>query len=135
MFLTEGEIANGLQESDKTEIKINKLGQQSINSDGQHFHQYQQKPTMAYHLKSLSTKRITTHDVENPGPSLGQAPKVTGLNRLMAYQHDKNLHRFASIQKDHIYIMSLAAITKMNDNIIYMYLYNGGGGYRLNDEN
>ena len=77
---------------------INKT-KESLNSDGQQFHQYQQnkrnfkqwwstippistKQTTTSHLKSMNIKK-RTYDFGNPGPDLGQAEKS---GRLMGYQ-------------------------------------------------
>jgi hypothetical protein len=44
---------------------------ESLNSDGQQFHQYQQKEEFTSHLKSLNIK--------NPGPGLGKAQHCGGI--------------------------------------------------------
>ena len=50
--------------------EVDYLGKESLNNDGHQFHQYQQNKQ---HLSSwLNTKKITTYDVRNPGPGLGQ---------------------------------------------------------------
>jgi hypothetical protein len=37
-------------------------------------------------LNLLNTKKTTTYDVGNPGPDLGQAQRVAGLNLLRGFQ-------------------------------------------------
>jgi hypothetical protein len=57
--------------------------------NGHQFHQYQQMYNrLSSQLNSLNTKRTTTYDVGNPGPtpSLTQATEGGGLNRLMGSQ-------------------------------------------------
>ena len=45
----------------------------NVNSDGQQFHQYQQNERSPLNrLNSLNAKKLTTYDVRNPGPVLGQ---------------------------------------------------------------
>jgi hypothetical protein len=38
---------------------------------------------MVNNSNNINTKKTVTDDVVNPGPGLGQAQKVVGLNRLM----------------------------------------------------
>ena len=61
---------------------------ESLDSDGQQFHQYQQNKVTS-HLKSLNTKR-PWHDIGNPDPDFGQAQKcgrgkpVIGIPTLLS---------------------------------------------------
>ena len=58
------------------------LWKESLNSDGQQFHQYQQSEEfedikgairITSHLKAFNTNNTTTYDVGNPGPDLRQS--------------------------------------------------------------
>jgi hypothetical protein len=59
---------------------INKT-KDSLNSNGQQCHQYQQKEQLL--LRSLKIKKTTTYDVRNPGPGLRQAQQCSGLYSLI----------------------------------------------------
>ena len=52
------------------------LHKESLNSDDQQCHKYQQieQSTTSY-LKPMNTKKTMTYGTENPGPGLGQAQK------------------------------------------------------------
>ena len=66
-----------------------KIWKESLNSDGQQFHQYQH-----HHSSQTSEyKRTTTHDVGNLCPGLGQAQKCHGGGVIPA---KVNIHPFCS---------------------------------------
>ena len=58
----------------------------SLNTDGQQFHQYQQTE------QSLNTSKrgTTTYDVGNPNPALGEAQKYDGVRyfNVLMYFYD-----------------------------------------------
>ena len=72
--------------------------QRQIYSDGQQFHQYQQNEQSLLTWNHWTWKKTTTYDVRNPGPGLGQAQNVAGLNRLMVsptnYQIDTTCENY-----------------------------------------
>ena len=55
---------------------------ENLNSDGQQFHQYQQKEQYTSHLYSLNTKKTRLYGMGNLGPGLGQAQKC-GMIKLV----------------------------------------------------
>ena len=50
-----------------------------INSDGQQFHQYQQNEQSPLTFSPNTKTNISTCDVGNPGPALGQAQICGGV--------------------------------------------------------
>ena len=52
---------------------------ESLNSDGQQFHQYQQREQSPLTFTHWSQKKTTTYDAGNPYPDLGQAHKCGGV--------------------------------------------------------
>ena len=56
---------------------INKT-KESLNSDGQQFHQYQQNEQSPLTFIKCKQKRTKIHDFENPGPGWGQAQNYVG---------------------------------------------------------
>ena len=59
------------------------LWKESLNSNGQQFHQYQQKEQSSL-TSTNSAQKIRPYDVENPAPGLGQACKCGRVNRIMS---------------------------------------------------
>ena len=59
----------------KVTIQSKILLKESLNSDGQQFHQYQQSPFMFTHRTYAKT---TTYDVRNPCPVLGHTQRYDG---------------------------------------------------------
>ena len=60
------------------------LWKESLNSDGQQLHQYQQNQQSPLTWTLWTQKKnTTTYEVGNPGPGFGQAHQCGGLNRLM----------------------------------------------------
>jgi hypothetical protein len=55
------------------------LWKESLNSDGQQFHQYHQKEQHPLALTLWTQKSTTTYDVRNPGPVLEQVHKYGGV--------------------------------------------------------
>jgi hypothetical protein len=55
------------------------LRNDSLNSDGHQFHQYQQSKQLPLTANESNTEKITTYSVGNPGPSLVQANKCGGV--------------------------------------------------------
>jgi hypothetical protein len=51
---------------------------ESLNSDGQQFHQYQQSQQSFIILSYYTLQRTTTYDAGNQGDGLGQARKYGG---------------------------------------------------------
>jgi hypothetical protein len=49
---------------------------ESLNNDGQQFHQYQQDKQSPLIITHLTQKEITTYDVGNLCPGLGQSQKM-----------------------------------------------------------
>ena len=49
---------------------------ESLNNDGQQFHQYQQDEQSPLIITHLTQKEITTYDVGNLCPGLGQSQKM-----------------------------------------------------------
>ena len=62
------------------------LWKESLNSDSQQSNQYQQNKQSCLTLTHWTPKKTTTSDVWIPGPGLGQANNMAGLNRLMGSQ-------------------------------------------------
>ena len=75
-------MINNSTNINKTKESLNSDGQQfyqyqqnkeSLNSDDQQFHQYQQNDHLSSQINSLNTyTKITTSNVGNPGPVLGE---------------------------------------------------------------
>ena len=53
------------------------LWEESLNSDGQQFHRYQQNNLSTQIIEHK--KDYITNDAENPGPSVGQTQRCVGV--------------------------------------------------------
>ena len=58
------------------------MWKESLNNDGQQFHQYLQNEQSSLTSTHKTQKKTVTYDVGNPGPGLGQAQKY-GRNKLV----------------------------------------------------
>ena len=55
------------------------LQKENLKSDDKQFFQYKKQRTITSDLKSLNTKKTTTHGVRKPCPGLGQAQQCGGV--------------------------------------------------------
>ena len=90
------------------------LWKESLNSDGQQFHQYQQndQSPLTEHKKKL----LTTYDVGNPGSGLGQAYRYDGFKPVNGIPTNLGKKRDCTVRG-----WSYIAFWKQNINIFPIY--------------
>jgi len=76
---------------------LTSLWKESLNSDGHTFHQYQQNEQSPVILTELiEHKKITTCDVENPGPNLESEQTFGGIKPVNGSQPSPLYNRISS---------------------------------------
>ena len=63
------------------------LRKESLNSDGQQFHQYQQNEQSSLPFIKCKKKRTKIYDVGNPSPGWGQAQNYVGAKLDLQWQY------------------------------------------------
>ena len=101
------------------------LWKESLNSDGQQFHQYQQRKHLTSDLNSSNIEKTTTYDIRNPGPGVGlpqicfEIKPAYGIPIIPSGYLDLQRQYIYKQTIQNLYVHSLSpyTITKMYDNI------------------